>query len=95
MYASDLVPAWENEQDFLDLHESICQELNLVGSLEDIAVLNIARLHWVKRRLNIGAQLAHHGHPDATHIRAFAKTQLAPPDVSLAIRTGAVKETRS
>ena len=47
LYASDLVLAWENEQDFVDLHESIRQELNPVGSLEDIAVLDIARLHWV------------------------------------------------
>jgi hypothetical protein len=34
LYASDLVLAWENEQDFVDLHESIRQELNPVGSLE-------------------------------------------------------------
>jgi hypothetical protein len=31
LYASDLVLAWENEQDFVDLHESIRQELNPVG----------------------------------------------------------------
>ena len=68
LYASDLVLAWENEQDFVDLHESIRQELNPVGSLEDIAVLDIARLHWVKRRLNVGAQLAYHRHPDAPAI---------------------------
>ena len=65
LYASDLVLAWENEQDFVDLHESIRQELNPVGSLEDIAVLDIARLHWVKRRLNVGAQLAYHRQTDA------------------------------
>jgi hypothetical protein len=58
------VLAWENEQDFVDLHDSIRQELNPVGSLEDITVLDIARLHWVKRRLNVGAQLAYHRHPD-------------------------------
>jgi hypothetical protein len=52
LYASDLVLAWESEQDFVDLHESIRQELNRVGSLEDITVLDITRLHWVKRRLN-------------------------------------------
>ena len=68
LYASDLVLAWENEQDFVDLHTSIRQELNPVGSLEDIAVLDIARLHWVKRRLNVGAQLAYHRHPDAPAI---------------------------
>ena len=62
---SDLVLAWEIEQDFVDLHESIRQELNPVGSLEDIAVLDIARLHWVKRRLNVGAQLAYHRQTDA------------------------------
>ena len=28
LYASDLVLAWENEQDFVDLHESIRQELS-------------------------------------------------------------------
>ena len=60
--------AWENEQDFVDLHNSIRQELNPVGSLKDIAVLDIARLHCVKRRLNVGAQLAYHRHPDAAAI---------------------------
>ena len=73
LYASDLVLAWENEQDFVDLHESIRQELNPVGSLEDIAVLDIARLHWVKRRLNVGAQLAYHRHPDAPAITEAGK----------------------
>jgi hypothetical protein len=33
-----------------------------------IAVLHIARLHWVKRRLNVGAQLAYHRHPDTPAI---------------------------
>ena len=73
LYASDLVLAWENEQDFVDLHKSIRQELNPVGSLEDIAVLDIARLHWVKRRLNVGAQLAYHRHPDAPAITKAGK----------------------
>ena len=73
LYASDLVLAWENEQDFVDLHVSIRQELNPVGSLEDIAVLDIARLHWVKRRLNVGAQLAYHRHPDAPAITEAGK----------------------
>jgi hypothetical protein len=73
LYASDLVLAWENEQDFVDLHDAIRQELNPVGSLEDIAVLDIARLHWVKRRLNVGAQLAYHRHPDAPALTKAGK----------------------
>jgi hypothetical protein len=68
LYASDLVLAWENEQDFLDLHQSIRDELNPEGVSEDLVVLDLARLHWVKRRLNIGSQLAYHGHPDAEAI---------------------------
>ena len=68
LYASDLVLAWENPQDFLDLHQSVRDELNPEGISEDLVVLDLARLHWVKRRLNIGSQLAYHGHPDAAHL---------------------------
>ena len=41
--------------------------------IQDIAVLDIARLHWVKRRLNVGAQLAYHRHPDAPAITEAGK----------------------
>jgi hypothetical protein len=64
LYASDLVLPWENEQDFLDLHAAIREELSPDGSLEDMAVLDISRLHWIKRRLNVGSQLAYDRHPD-------------------------------
>jgi hypothetical protein len=65
LYASEVVLAWEDEQAFNDLHESLRQEFFPNGPSEDAAVFDLARLHWTKRRLNIGSQLAFHRHPDA------------------------------
>ena len=74
LYASDLVLGWENPQDFLDLHQSLRDELNPEGISEDLVVLDLARLHWVKRRLNVGSQLAYHGHPDAARLTEAGAT---------------------
>jgi hypothetical protein len=65
IYASDVVLAWENEKDFNDLHEALRNEFCPDGASEEAAVFDIARLHWQKRRLQIGSQLAFHRHPDA------------------------------
>jgi hypothetical protein len=65
VYASDVVLSWENVNDFKDLHESFREEYRPVGASEEEAVFDLARLHWMKRRLNIGSQLAFHRHPDA------------------------------
>ena len=65
LYASDVVLAWENEQDFKDLHESLRDEFNPEGASEEAAVFDLAHLHWKKRRLNVGSQLAFHRQPDA------------------------------
>jgi hypothetical protein len=65
LYANDLVLAWENEQDFMDLYQGIRRQLRPNGTLQDEVVLDIAQLHWRKRRVHIGMQLAYRGHPDA------------------------------
>jgi hypothetical protein len=65
LYARDVVLAWENEQDFKDLHDSLREEFCPEGASEEAAVFDLACLHWKKRRLNIGSQLAFHRHPDA------------------------------
>src|SRR3981189_1277064 len=65
LYASDVVLPWEKEKDFKDLHESLRKEFGPQGASEETAVFDLARLHWKKRRLNIGSQLAFHGQPDA------------------------------
>jgi hypothetical protein len=65
LYASDVVLAWENEQDFKDLHEAFRDEFGPEGASEEGAVFDLACLHWKKRRLNIASQLAFHRQPDA------------------------------
>jgi hypothetical protein len=65
LYANDLVLPWENEQDFVDLYHGIRRQLRPDGTLQDEVVLDIAQLHWRKRRVHIGMQLAYRGHPDA------------------------------
>ena len=57
-YSSQVVLPWENEQEFKDLHKSFQEELIPDGALEEAAVFDLANLHWKKRRLNIGSQLA-------------------------------------
>jgi hypothetical protein len=65
LYASDVLLPWENEQDFKELHDSLRKEYCPVGASEEAVVFDLASLHWRKRRLNIGSQLAFHRHPDA------------------------------
>jgi hypothetical protein len=65
VYAQDLVLPWESEQDFVDLHKALRDELEPDGPAEEEAVLGVAGLYWKKRRLTIGSQLAYRRHPDA------------------------------
>jgi hypothetical protein len=65
LYATDLVLPWEQEEDFMNLYQGTRAELRPVGTLQEEAVLEIAVLHWRKRRLHIGTQLAYRAHPDA------------------------------
>ena len=58
VYSSEVVLPWENEQDFKDLLEELRDELFPNGRSEEEAVFDLACLHWKKRRLNIGSQLA-------------------------------------
>ena len=75
LYANDLVLAWENEQDFMDLYQGIRRQLRPNGTLQDEVVLDIAQLHWRKRRVHIGMQLAYRGHPDADAMAKAAARQ--------------------
>jgi hypothetical protein len=42
-----------NEQDFVDLHKALRNELEPDGPAEEEAVLGIAGLYWKKRRLTM------------------------------------------
>ena len=65
VYSSDVVLPWENEQLFNDLHQALREEYYPDGVSEEAAVFELASLHWKRRRLTIGTQLAFHGQADA------------------------------
>ena len=65
VYCSDVVLPWENEQLFNDLHQAFREEYYPDGVSEEAAVFELASLHWKRRRLTIGTQLAFHGQADA------------------------------
>jgi hypothetical protein len=50
IYASDVLLPGESEEDFTNLYAAIRSDLNPEGALEEEAVLDIVRLHWLKRR---------------------------------------------
>ena len=50
VYASDVLLPGESEEDFTNLYAAIRSDLNPEGALEEEAVLDIVRLHWLKRR---------------------------------------------
>jgi len=64
-YASDVVLAWEDQQDFDALLQAYRDEYCPDGVSEEAAVFDLASLHWKKRRLNIGSQLAFHKQSEA------------------------------
>jgi hypothetical protein len=64
-YAQDFVLPWENEQDFVDFHKGLRNELEPDGPSEEEVVLGIAGLYWKKRRLTIGSQIAYRRHRNA------------------------------
>ena len=47
-YAQDFVLPWENEQDFVDLHKGLRDELEPDGPSEEEVVLGVAGLYWKK-----------------------------------------------
>jgi hypothetical protein len=57
-YSDDIILPWENAQDFKDLHDELRRELFPNGRLEEEAIFDLACLHWKKRRLTVGSQLA-------------------------------------
>ena len=50
VYASDVLLPGESVEDFTNLYAAIRSDLNPEGALEEEAVLDIVRLHWLKRR---------------------------------------------
>ena len=64
-YASDVVLSWENQQEFDALLQAFRDEYRPDGASEEATVFDLASLHWKKRRLNVGSQLAFHKHSDA------------------------------
>ena len=65
VYSHDVVLAWENPKEFDALHQALQDEYCPHGASEEAAVFDLANLHWKKRRLNIGSQLAFHRQRDA------------------------------
>ena len=49
-YASDVVLAWENRQEFDALLQAFRDEYCPDGVSEEAAVFDLASLHWKKRR---------------------------------------------
>ena len=60
VYSSDVVLQWENKLEFEALHRAFRDEYSPDGAAQEEAVFELAGLHWKKRRLNIGSQLAFH-----------------------------------
>ena len=70
VYSSHVVLAWENEQEFNELHQALREEYYPDGISEEAAVFEMASLHWKRRRLSIGTQMAFHRQPDAEALAA-------------------------
>jgi hypothetical protein len=74
LYSPDtVVLEWENKQEFIDLHESIRQDLDPEGPLQEAEVFEIARLHWIKQRLLLASQLEYRHHPNASDLAEAGK----------------------
>jgi hypothetical protein len=69
-YSKLTLLSWENEQEFIDLHEALRKEFFPDGACEEEAVLDLASLHWKKRRLAVGSQLMFLRTPDAKALEA-------------------------
>jgi len=48
VYASDVLLPGESEENFSELYNAFRGELNPESPLEEEAVLDVARLHWLK-----------------------------------------------
>ena len=57
-YSADIVLSWENQQEFDDLLRAFKDEYCPDGVSEEIAVFDLASLHWKKRRLEAGLKQA-------------------------------------
>src|SRR5215211_2068068 len=51
VYSSEIVLPGESEEDFIELFNAFRGELNPGTALEEEAVLDLTRLHWLKRRV--------------------------------------------
>jgi len=73
VYSSDIVVPWENEQQFNVMYQGLREEYYPEGVSEELAVFELAGLHWKRRRLTIGTQLAFRGQPDANALAEAAE----------------------
>ena len=86
LYAADVVLPWENQQEFDDSLRALQDEYCPDGISEEIAVFDLASLHWKKRRVASGLLLALQqldfgpsadtSDPLGDMVRAVAKSQL-------------------
>ena len=65
LYSSNIVLQSERQQEFDALLQAYRDEYCPDGVSEEAAVFDLASLHWKKRRLNVGSQLAFHKQSDA------------------------------
>ena len=72
LYATEVVLAWEQPEEFGKLLEGYRNEYLPDGPSEEAAVFDLASWHWKKRRLNLGSQLAFHMQPETNAIAAAA-----------------------
>jgi hypothetical protein len=82
VYSSEILLPGESEEDFVELYDGLRSELNPGSRLEDEAVLDLTRLHWLKRRAMQAAkrQLSHQqqlGHMSAADQMEFLNSTLS------------------
>ena len=73
LYSTEVVLPWESQVEFDGLHDALREEYCPDGRSEDLAVFNLASLHWKKRRLNVGSLLAYQKQPEADAMTEAAK----------------------
>ncbi len=72
-YGREAVLPWEDLQEFARLHQSIRDELDPSGALEEEAVREVAELVWRKRRLAMAFMLPVYKDPPSADLLEAAK----------------------
>ncbi len=73
VYSSDVVLPWEKAEDFDELLRGIRLDFKPTGTTEDDIVFEISVLHWKKRRIYRGLQLAFQQSGSAAEIEKSGK----------------------